>query len=401
MEWLKLQPEQMQKPLLRLIRSTKQIRMRLPAPDEDTVTMASNAVWQIAQQASNRDDISHLHYLAAGTETGVDNSKALAAYILEALSDSDIQFPTALSTFQVQHACAGGTIALFSLCALLQLSSKREETAIVVCSDIAHYKNNTTAEITQGAGAVALLLGNNPRLVELDVSRMGHASFGTDDFFRPLGSLGAKVKGNYSIKCYQDALSTAISDFAARRQQTVWDALEEHDYVVMHSPFADMARMALCHLLKQIKMSPQEIDAYIEERGLNTTTEAISMVGNIYSGSVYFVLYVVLAEQHQKIGAAIVGKKILICSYGSGYTMTVISGTIAPSAPEVIAAWDAKVYLKGSAAFTYQEYQQWMERPYALTARDIGADQKSRASARGAYLNAIREDGYREYRFKR
>lgn len=403
-QWIENIPIKERPALLRAIRATGQKQMRLPQPHEDTVTMASNAVLGLFRKSANRPHITSVHYLAAGTETGMDNSKALSAYILEALANSDCPLPERLSTFQVQHACAGGTIALFSICALLQLSNSDTESAVVVCSDIAHYRQSVAAEITQGAGAVGLLLTAAPRLVTLDVSALGHASHGVDDFFRPLGSLGAKVKGNYSIRCYNNALKVAMDDFAERCGKNTRQILDECDYIVMHSPFKSMAHRALHNLLAtHTDYTPQQITNYIEEHGLADAIEPVSVVGNIYSASVYFVLYSLLTQQYKKIGDQIVGKKLLICSYGSGCTMTVMSGVIATGAPQVIAQWDLEATISQSTTMSDDQYRRWKEIPYAIHAKDVLVSSSAAGPAVNngeVYLRAIREDGYREYQFQ-
>lgn len=398
-QWIETAPSAAQGALRRAIRATGQIQMRLPHPYEDTVTMAGNAVRRLLCQPANRRATEKLHYLVAGTETGVDNSKALSAYIMEALAQSDTPLPERLSNFQVQHACASGTIALFSLCALLQLSCDPQESAIVVCSDIAHYRQSAAAEITQGAGAVGLLISNSPRLLDLDISTLGHASAGVDDFFRPLGSPDAKVKGGYSIKCYHRALEVAMQDFSERCGRSTQQILQESDYVVMHSPFKSMARNAIHSLLaNHTDYTPQQINAYIEGRGLADAIEPIGMVGNIYSASVYFVLYCLFAQQYRKIGAEIVGRRVLICSYGSGYTMTIMHGVIAAEAPAVIEQWDVNELLSQTVTMSDEEYKRWMRMPYALHHHDLPSPTAPPTES-GVYLHTIREDGYREYRF--
>lgn len=402
-QWLNSRPLEARAALSRAVRATGQVQMRLPYANEDTVTMASTAIWHMLRKQSNAPYIPRLHYLAAGTETGVDNAKPISAYMLEALADTELDLPQQLSTFQVQHACAGGTIALFSLCALLQVSNDEHESALMVCSDIAHYRQNAAAEITQGAGAVALLVSAAPRLIALDVSKMGHASRGVDDFFRPLGSLGATVQGNYSIQCYQNALKIAMHDFAWRCDKSIARILDETDYVVMHSPFKSMASRALRSLLiTHTDYGPSQIKEYTKQRGLTDAVEPIGIVGNIYSGSVYFMLYCLLAQQYRSIGDGIVGKRLLICSYGSGCTMTVMSGVVAEGAPRVIANWNMEEILAQSTPISDNEYQQWTRTPYALKAKDLqepAGQQEDKLP--GAYLHAIREDGYREYRFRR
>ncbi len=66
----------------------------------------------------------------------------------------------------------------------------------------------TPGEPTQGAGAVALLVSDKPRLLALEA---GSGVYANDvmDFWRPLYSKDALVDGHYSVQCYLDALEGA------------------------------------------------------------------------------------------------------------------------------------------------------------------------------------------------
>src|SRR5947209_19004436 len=71
----------------------------------------------------------------------------------------------------------------------------------IVCStDIAKYPLNTPGESTQGAGAVALLVREEPRLLSFD-NVIGTYMEDKDDFWSPLFSTTAVVHGKHSDKC--------------------------------------------------------------------------------------------------------------------------------------------------------------------------------------------------------
>ena len=55
--------------------------------------------------------------------------------------------------------------------ALLSLSHGRDERGLVICTDVARYDAGTSAEITQGAGAVAMIAERGCGLVELELGR--------------------------------------------------------------------------------------------------------------------------------------------------------------------------------------------------------------------------------------
>lgn len=112
----------------------------------------------------------------------------------------------------------------------------------------------------------------------------------------------------------------------------------------------------------------------------------------------YLTLAFQLYNQHKVLGSDIVGKRILLCSYGSGNTMTVISGRISEGAPAVIERWNLDALLKEGKTASFKEYQQWIDGSYAPTGLNYTPDRPD-ASAPLFTLNSIRDDGYREYGF--
>lgn len=380
----------------RAIEKTGQEAIRFPSPWEDSATFAAQASYSLLKR--NAESTGRLRYIGTGTETTVDQSKPMAAYLEGMLQNSGIKVPETLMTFQAQHACAGGTIAMLSIAGLLSASST-DDTGLVVSSDIARYDAPSTAEITQGAGAVSLLVEKNPRLIELDLDTQGLCSRDVDDFFRPNGSTTAKVKGAYSMQCYNEALEVAFADHCKRRGMTPQDVLHGTDMFVFHVPFKMMALSALHRLVAtHTGMQGDELNDFVNERGFEQSLEPNTRVGNLYTASTFLALAFLLKERYQTFGRDIVGKSILMVSYGSGNTMIILSGRVAPGAPDVIEGWDLDSVFRDERDASIDEYETWLTAPHSAERLTELVTQSS-IPAGQFYLSSIREDGYREYAF--
>ena len=386
----------MERVLRRAIEKTGQEAFRFPSPWEDSATLAAQSAYTLLRR--NVESTGRLRYIGTGTETTLDQSKPLAAYLEGMLQHAGIDVPETLMTFQAQHACAGGTIAMLSIAGLLMQSS-RDESGLVVSSDIARYEAPSTAEITQGAGAVSLLVEKDPRLIQIDLGTQGLCSRDVDDFFRPNGSVTAKVKGAYSMKCYNEALDIAFRDHCERRGQSPQEVLHSTDMFVFHVPFKMMALSALHRLVStHTGMHGDELNGFVNERGFEQSLEPSTRVGNLYTASTFFALAFLLDERYRTFGNDIVGKSVLMASYGSGNTMIIVSGTVAPGAPEVIESWDLASVFRHERDATPAEYETWLTAPH-----DADRLEKLLAGASMPagqfYLSSIRDDGYRQYGF--
>lgn len=398
-ERIQRKPE-LERSLLRATGTAGQTMLRFPQLWEDTSTLAAQSARALFAQ-DPQIDLSKLRYLTVGTETPIDHSKAVAAYVEGMLQGSGIDVPKTISTFQVQHACAGGFLGAISVGALLNHSNRRHESGLIVCSDVARYTQETTAEITQGAGAAALLVENDPKLIELDLSNMGFASEDVDDFFRPLGSVVAKVKGYYSIQCYNKSLETALLDHCERRGESPERVLRDTDYFVLHTPFRNMPYRAMLRLLEsKLGLSKEEGEEFLSDHAFTQGIDPIARIGNTYTASIFMSLAFLLDEQYRLIGDRIIGKSILMASYGSGNTMAIIAGRIAESAPEVLKRWKLSRIWETARTARMLDYERWLAAPYDRERYAELLESCTDIPAGSYYLSGIREDGYREYRVK-
>ena len=171
-----------------------QLKMAVPPPDEDIVTMAANA----ALRAVRDVDLSQIEMLLFATESGIDQSKAAGIYVHDLIG-----LPKRCRVIELKQACYSGTMAL--QLALPYLRAYPNKKVLLVASDIARYGLGTTGESSQGCAALAMVLSANPRLLSLE-PEYGIITENVMDFWRPNYRSEALVEGKYSSKLYMSML---------------------------------------------------------------------------------------------------------------------------------------------------------------------------------------------------
>jgi hydroxymethylglutaryl-CoA synthase len=389
--------------LAKALAATGQRASRVPAWYEDTVTMCAEAAAELLRR---RPGPCTLRHLLAGTETEVDHAKPVATWVQGLLEEAGLLEGRDLASFEVKHACAGGTYALLASLGLLQLSSglRPADRALVVLGDIARYQEGGTAEITQGAGALALLLETNPALLEIDPVLAAFHGHSVDDFFRPLGAENASVRGRFSMECYDAALRGALRSHlelcasAGQRFSDGADFLAGFDYLLLHAPFRQMPLEAASGLLAHLGV--QDIPGELARLRLEDSLEATASAGNLYNASLYLCLRQLLTTELARLGPeALVGRRLLLASYGSGNTMAIFQATVAPRAPGVIAAWGPPPSQWPSAPVAPAAYEAARARcrlpaPQWNALAEADANDIPKAAF---HLRSLRPDGYRVY----
>ncbi len=335
----------------------------IPGITEDAVTMGTMAAWK-AMAAKNLSP-KQIGRIDVGTETGVDASKPNAAYILGALTDiyKERYGPDCFRKCRVDDhkmACAAATCGLEDNLNWIRSGANDHKYGIVIATDVAKYKFGSTGEPTQGSGAVALLISENPDLFEFD-EKIGICTRDEKDFYRPPIMDTPIVDGKYSERCYMEAMAGAYEDYCEKTGNQF--VTKEFDYFVFHLPFPVMAEKAAAHMakhewrydkelwtdilaqtgkepepkgaedrwdcesafLKKFRQTHQFREFYNDK--IFDSTVATSTRGNIYNGSWPLGLISLLKEQHKK-EVPLEGKKIAIGSYGSGCSAHALSGKV-------------------------------------------------------------------------
>ncbi|WP_258088027.1 hydroxymethylglutaryl-CoA synthase [Weissella fangxianensis] len=273
---------------------------------QDVVTMAANAADEMLT-ASDRKKITMILF---ATESGIDNSKSGAVYLQRLLGIN----PYA-RTIELKQACYAGTFALMQARDYVTLHP--DEKVLVVASDIARYGLQTSGEVTQGGGAVAMLVAANPMIAEINQDSQ-FLSRDIMDFWRPVYADTARVDGKYSSNVYQDFFKKVWTRYKSKTGRDIAD----FKALAFHLPFTKMGLKALRDVLPEATDEQQVVlmDEFEASRVYN------KRIGNLYTGSLYLSLYSLL-DNSQSLKA---GDRIGMFSYGSGAEGEFYSLTLRP-----------------------------------------------------------------------
>lgn len=271
-----------------------QKKMAVIPKTQDVVTMAANACLKIIDD----DDRSKIDLIIFGTETGIDNSKSAAIYLQNMLGLSRRG-----RAFEIKQACYGATAGLQM--AKEYVENNPEKKALVIGADIARYGINTPGEVTQGGGAVAMVISANPSIAEFE----GPSTFYSDDvmdFWRPLYRTEAVVDGHYSNDVYVDFFKKTWDEY----KQITGKNLEDFSAMTFHLPYVKMGIKALRAIIDEA--SEEHQDKLKTEFGFGKVYN--ENIGNLYTGSLYLNFLSLINNSDQLK----VGDRIGLFSYGSG-----------------------------------------------------------------------------------
>lgn len=269
---------------------------------EDIVTLGATA----AREFLTEDDCQAIDMVIVATESGIDQSKAAAVYLHHLLG---IQ-PFARS-IEMKEACYSATAALDY--AKLHIQRNPKSKVLVVASDIAKYGIESAGEPTQGAGSVAMLITNEPRIAIINDEIVAQTR-DIMDFWRPNYSTTPYVNGIYSTKQYLDMLTSTWTEFQKRYDAT----LSDFSAFCFHLPFPKLAVKGLKKILKK------EVSTKVTDRIQDNFQHSIKYsqeIGNIYTASLFLGLLSLL-ENSPSLKA---NDKIALFSYGSGAVSEIFS----------------------------------------------------------------------------
>ncbi|RCG27069.1 3-hydroxy-3-methylglutaryl-ACP synthase [Sphaerisporangium album] len=318
-------------------------------PFEDPVTNAVNAAVPIVDRLdpAERDRV---EILITSTESGLDYSKSVASYVHEYLG-----LPRSCRVVEVKQACYAATAAVQMAVAYVASGVSPGAKALVIATDVALVDERAQyAEPATGAGAAAVLVGEDPRVLDVDLGAFGNHSYETLDSARPSPSFDI-ADSDRSLFAYLDCLTNCFEDYRSRVEGA--DFATTFDYLAMHTPFAGMVKAAHRKLMREFTgTAPAEAEEDFTRRVLPSLAYP-SAVGNLCSGSVYLALCSLIdhlgdAGGPQPDDRARVG----LYSYGSGCSSEFFSGLVDRRSAEELAAMRIPDHLAGRCALTFEEY---------------------------------------------
>lgn len=281
-----------------------QDKMAVIPKTQDIITLGANAAAKILTVADKKE----IDMVLVGTETGIDYSKSAAVVIQQLLDISPF-----VRSYELKHACYGGTAGLQQ--AKEYVLNHPDRKVLVIATDISKYGLNSGGEPTQGAGAVAMLVTSNPRILELSDDNVFYSE-NVYDFWRPNGHDYPLVDGHLSNDIYIEGFKRVWHESNQRHQRS------EKDYAALtfHLPYTKMGRKALQSIFPEIS---EEEQGRLMERYEESILYS-RQVGNLYTGSLYLGL-ISLLENSTRLKA---GDRIGLFSYGSGAISEFFSGRL-------------------------------------------------------------------------
>lgn len=267
---------------------------------------AEQSVIEIATLAAERclehwqGDKKFINFLAVGTETPVDKSRPLSAWIAEHLGLEGF-----IRSYEVKHACYGGTLALMQAVEyFLARGCPEDEYALVVAADICLYEPSSPGEPTQGAAAVAFIIGK-PLIARINYNTVAYSK-AVFDFWKPMDEIYPRIDGKYSVESYCNACKECFSKFSSIKKMT----LKEYSALCFHTPFPAMTKKALFNLVDVFNFTNSEAEQLYELK-VKEFQEWNCVTGNSYTASLWINVCNALAKLQKN-------DKLFAFSYGSG-----------------------------------------------------------------------------------
>jgi len=372
---------------------------------EDAATMAAEAISELIER--NNLNPRQIGRIYLGTESALDMSKPTGTYAVEMLVQ---RLGTRYGADCFRHcdvldmtfACIAAVDALQNT--LDWVAADRTRIGIVVASDIAKYELQSTGEYTQGAGAVAMLVKNAPRLLAIR-PLFGIAMESVHDFFKPRRERFSETPvfdGQYSNLCYQNRMTEALADF--RRKAVAAKLFREDQYLALSERWARMA----FHLPYAFHAKRMFVEEFVDERKrkgvweadvakfgfaepiatqfgdakslgkaqagfLKTVSEstlyqrfvkdkleraqrASQDTGNLYTASIFLALMSSL-ECDAKEHSPIAGKRIGFVAYGSGSKAKVFEAVVQKGWEAVASRFGVFEKLNNRRVLDYDQYE--------------------------------------------
>nr|BAE78982.1 3-hydroxy-3-methylglutaryl-CoA synthase [Streptomyces sp. KO-3988] len=337
--------------------------MSVPAADEDIVTMgAAAAAPLIARHGGDG-----IRTIIFATESSIDQAKSAGVYVHSLLGLS-----SATRVVELKQACYAATAGLQFAIGLVRRDPAQR--VLVVASDVSKYEPDSPGEATQGAAAVAMLVGADPALVEIE-EPSGVFTADVMDFWRPNYREAALVDGQESIGAYLLAVEGSWKDYTEQGGRS----LDEFAAFCYHQPFTKMAYKAHRHLLNY---SGHDLDEDRVARDLGLTTAYNNVVGNSYTASVYLALAALLDQADDLSGQA-----VGFLSYGSGSVAEAFAGRVVPGYREHLRTEAHRAAIDRRKPVDFARYREL----HAYSFPADGGDHRTPAQTTGPYrLAALR-----------
>ena len=357
---------------------------------EDPVTMAVNA----ANSILTDEDRERIELLIVASESGVDFEKPISTWV-----QRYARLSPNCRNFEIKHACYGGTAALQTALYWQASGVAGGAKALIITTDQSRTHLGKPWEFVLGAGAAAILVSAEPRILEVELGQSGYWTQEICDLTRPTGRIETG-NSETSLVAYMEALEGAFDHFIVRVPE-VKDYDGSFQRHVYHMPFGGIAWRAHKALLRRCHDSSTK-DAWsnFQRKGL-AALQYVRRMGATYSSSTFIGLLGLIDGTEGLLS----NERISIFSYGSGSCAEFYSARIGTEARQVSAVAALRNKLDARLPVAVSEYEdierqrtEWIESgDYVVPLTDLRGWYDRFYRGQGLLIFQGMADYYRQY----
>ncbi|KOM54928.1 hypothetical protein LR48_Vigan10g082000 [Vigna angularis] len=264
---------------------------------EDVISMSLTVVASLLEKFNV--DPKQIGRLEVGSETVIDKSKSIKTFLMQVFEASG---NTDIEGVDSTNACYGGTAALFNCVNWVESSSWDGRYGLVVCTDSAV----VDGKLSQTCYLMAL--DSCYRILCEKFEKLEGRPFSISDsdyfvFHSPYNKLVQKSFGRLYFNDFMRNLS--FVDEAARETLAPYASLSGDE----------------SYQSRDLEKANQQAAKHVYDEKVQPSTLIPKQVGNMYTAS----LYAAFASLLHNKNTSLVGKRVVLFSYGSGLTATMFS----------------------------------------------------------------------------
>jgi len=322
----------------------------VPMPYEDPVSNAVNAAKPIIDRLTD-DEKESIDMVITCTESGLDFGKSLSTYVHHYLG-----LGRNCRLFEMKNACYSGTAGFQMAINFIFSQVAPGKKVLLIATDITRMSvveglsELAFAEPSSGSGAVAMLISDNPLILEVDKGANGYYGYEVMDSCRPIPDHEAG-NADLSLLSYLDCCENTFKEYQKRVEDADYETT--FDYLVYHTPFGGMVKGAHRTNMRKFKRAkPDAIESDFQKR-VEPSLRYCQRVGNIMGATSHLAL--ASAIDH---GDFTQPKRLGIFSYGSGCSSEFYSGVVTAKSKEILNSYQLEKHLNDRYLMSIDEYEE-------------------------------------------
>jgi polyketide biosynthesis 3-hydroxy-3-methylglutaryl-CoA synthase-like enzyme PksG len=321
-------------------------------PYEDPITFGLNAAKPIID-AMSAEEKDRIEMVITCTESAFDFGKSMSTYFHKLLN-----LNRNCRLFELKNACYSGVAGLQMAVNFVLSQASPGAKVLVIATDISRFMTVEGGEAltedwsffepSAGAGAVAMIVSDQPYVFQLDVGASGYYGYEVMDTCRPVPDSEAG-DADLSLLSYLDCCEQSFLEYQKRVDSA--NFASTFAYLAMHTPFGGMIKGAHRDMMrKTTKASPKEIEADFDRRvvpGLKYCQRVANIMGATTMLSLFSTIDHGDFQTPQRVGCF---------SYGSGCCSEFFSGIVTKEGQNRVRAQRFQDQLDRRCELTMTEY---------------------------------------------